>query len=92
MDKFDIEIPVYLLSQIVDIHINEVGSRIKMSIPYFLRYLHTADYFLRILNHIDQQIVFLRGKPDADVVSGDFLPFQIDGQIGVSNLFRRSTA
>ena len=44
MNKFRFKVTVYLFAKVVDIYINKVGSRIKMRVPDFLRYLYPAQY------------------------------------------------
>ena len=52
MNKFWFEIPIYFFTEIVDIYIYEVCSRIKMGIPYFLCYFNAAQYPFSIFDHI----------------------------------------
>ena len=56
--EFSIEVTVYFLTEIVDIDINEVRTRVKVRVPHFVGYIHPADNFLCILDHIYQQVVF----------------------------------
>lgn len=41
MDQFNEKATVYFLTQIIDIDINKISTRIEMGIPYLVGYLDT---------------------------------------------------
>lgn len=69
MDQSRLEILVYLPSQIVDIDIDEIGTRVKMRVPHILLNLGSTHHAARILHQVLQQRKLLGGKMDWDAVS-----------------------
>ena len=59
VDELRVKVLVHLAPQIVDIHIDEVGSGIKVRVPYPILDIHAADNPTGILHKILQQQEFL---------------------------------
>src|SRR5580692_1289270 len=58
MDELDRPVLVYLPSQVIDVHVDEIRPRVEGSLPYVLGDLGTGQHPAGILNHIEQQFKF----------------------------------
>src|SRR5581483_7805038 len=70
-----------LASQVTDVHVDDVGSRVVVVTPYRAQDLLAREHVSAIAEQIDQQLKLGRGKPYQRAAAAHFAREKVDLQI-----------